>query len=235
MTNNAIISEIINDLRAMSIDDRISKRFVLSKLRGFASLYIKRENDLMKLFKYSSLFTPVSCIKMLPANERECCDIIISKCKSYAKSEKRLPAIYTWRNGLVIMSLISLGGIEYREITPKEYDRILKREFIDKTKKYFWIEDGHIIIPDSEVEFVELTAYFENEFDAKLISECQDKTESNSCRNPYDDEFKCPGHLLAIIKDDTIKNLFNYYKRNIVDELSDLNSNNKTSPLDGKQ
>lgn len=54
-TNRDIISEISESIRAKTPDDRVSNRYILSKLINKTSFYIKRENDLFRLFDYDNI------------------------------------------------------------------------------------------------------------------------------------------------------------------------------------
>ena len=47
-----------------------------------------------------------------------------------------------------------------------------------------------------------------------------------------DDEFPCPPHLLSTVKQETIKDLFNFYKRNILTNVDALDTNIKTEHPD---
>lgn len=232
MKNSEIVSEIINDLRSLNLDDHISKRYVLAKLQDNAALFIKRENELLRLYNYQDIWTTVSCIEMEPADVVECCCIRIEKCKFMMKSTLPLPDIYSYKGGPLIQEVLSMDGSqEYRLTTPRGYKRILDREFIDKNVKYFWIENDHIIIPDSRVKLVSLTAFFRNVSEAKQLNSCDDSGDNN-CIRPLDEEFLCPAHLLSIVKESTITNLFNFYKRNQIDTLPDDDNNKKVGQPD---
>lgn len=233
MKNKEIVSEIVNDLRALNIDDRISSRYVLSKLKGFLALYIKRENDQRRLYDYDTVWLTVPCVKMVPSNSVECCGVSIPKCKNWVRSEKPIPELYLTAQGPAIQQLQSIrGDITFIKSTYKDWDKAMSRRWKNLENKYYWIENGHLIIPDSEIEYVTLVAYFKDKKAGKLLSNCpDDKCDSEDiiCSLPMDEEFDCPDYLLAQVKQDTITNLFNFYKRNIVDEIPNLDTNQKTN------
>lgn len=226
MKNSEIISEIINDLRALQVDDRISSRYVLSKLRDKAALYIKRENDLFRLFDQQEIWTTIDCIEMVPADIVQCCDIQIEKCKFFMRSKYKIPDIYSYRNGSVIREVMSMDGSKnFLPTTPIKYKAILDREFLDKRLKYFWFENGYLIIPDSQVQSIRLTGYFQDISKAKELG-CNPRP--IKCSNPLDEEFQCPSHLRAIVKQDTITDLFNFYGRKVKDENANDDLNKKS-------
>ena len=233
MKNKDFVSEITNDLRALNIDDRISPRYILSKGRGYAEVYIKRENDQRKLYDYDDIWLTVPCIAMEPSNNIECCGISIPKCKTWMKSKKKIPELYLTGQGPAVKELQSLrGDLTFNKTTPRDYEKIMKRRYQNKDFKYFWFENDYLVIPDVEVEFVTLVAFFKDKKQGKLLSECPEKVcgvDDTLCSFPMDESFPCPGYLMAQVKLDTITNLATFYKRMIIDEIPDLNTNRKTN------
>lgn len=233
MKNKEIVSEIVNDLRALNIDDHISSRYVLSKLKGFLALYIKRENDQRRLYNYDNIWLTVPCVKMIPSNDVECCGIRIPKCKTWMRSEKPIPELYLTGFGPAFKEVQSMrGDIIYYKSTVRDFEKASKRRWKSKETKYFWLENGHLVIPDSEIEYVTIIGYFKDRKKAKLLSECPEKmcdTQDITCLLPMEEEFDCPDHLLAQIKQDTITNLFNFYKRVVVDDIPNLSTNQKAN------
>lgn len=233
MKNKEIVSEIVNDLRALNIDDRISSRYVLSKLRGFLALYIKRENDQRRLYDYDTLWLTVPCVEMEPSNDIECCGVVIPKCKTWMRSKKPIPEIYITAQGPAIQQLQSArGDIVFIKSTLKDYLKATSRRWQNPDNKYFWIENNHLVIPDSEIELVTLVAYFKDKKLGKELSGCPDTDcgeQDPKCALPLDEDFDCPDYLLAQVKQDTIANLFNFYKRNVVDDVPNLSTNQKAN------
>lgn len=222
-----IVSEIIGDLRGHSIDDRISQRYILSKLKDVAALYIKRENDQFRLFNQQDIWTTVDCIEMEEFDKAKCCDIQIDKCQFMMRSIEELPEIFSYKGGPVIRELISIdGSTSFSPTTPLGYMNIIDREFRDKRLKYFWIENKRLIIPDTNIKKVRITAYFRDPYEAKQIG-CMPVDITKECMSALDEEFQCPTHLLSTVKEHTLNILMNSYKRVVPDEMSDGNSNNK--------
>lgn len=228
MKNSEVVSQIINDLRALSIDDRVSPRYVLAKAVANASLFIKRENDQLRLWNYIDLWTTIDCIEMVPANIKECCNISIDKCKFIMRSKHKLPGLFSYKNGPLIREVMSMdGNTIYYQTTPQSYKDILNREFVDKRLRYFWIENGYVIIPDSQVQMISLTGFFQNNYEAKKLNSCN-TSEEETCPDPLEQEFTCPPHLIQVVLEATTANLFNFYKRVVVDELPEGDNNKKT-------
>ncbi len=223
MTNSSIISEVVNDVRAMQIDDRISERYVLSKLRSNLGLYLKRENDTLNLFYYDNIWTTIGCVKMEEVDNSVCLGATIPKVNKYMRSVDPIPEIYGYKNGPLVKEVMPIDeGTIYNPSSPNDFIKITKREFVGELR-YYWFRNGHLIIPNGPTG-VHFSACFVEQHKALALCACNPVL----CADPMEDEFPCPAHLLSVVKQDTIKDLFNYYKRNILDEVGDADTNVKT-------
>lgn len=232
MKNKQFVSEVVNDLRALNIDDRISSRYILSKARGFVELYIKRENDQRRLYDYDNIWLTVPCVEMVPSNDVECCGIVIPKCRNWMKSKEPIPELYLTVFGPCVRDVRSIrGDIEFYKSTPRDFEKAMKRRYIDHSVKYYWLENGHLVTPDTENSLVDITGFWKDRKKAKALSSCPQGCDPEDviCNMPMDEEFDCPGYLEAQVKQDTVANLFNFYKRNVVDDIPNLSTNQKAS------
>lgn len=254
MTNREIISEVINDLRALHVDDRVSERYVLNKLKTVNALLLKRENEQLRLYDDNNVWFPIECLEMEPLDPKSYPDgckgaNVIAKIHSYTRSIYPIPQIYSSRNGALIREILTMddGGI-YRPTTPQEYARIVNREFQDPNIRYFWFDgQQRLVIPNSDTRLVSMTASFMEPWKAMLIDACRTKskvtvsttqgdgcvattnqtTVSTVCPEPLDDPFLCPTHLLSTVKELATKDLYTFYKRNITDPVPDGDNNSK--------
>lgn len=227
-TVREVISEVRNDLRANSIDEWVPSKYIHSKLKGAASLFIKREADDRRLQKYLDIWTVIECLEMEEIPLIQCCNIDIPNCKTVMRSKKKLPDIYSTRYGYA-MTISSVDyERDYLATTPREYKYNMNREFVDRSKRYFWIENGHLIIPGSMVQNVRVRAIFVDKAAAVRLNTCGD--ENTGCVNFLDQEFVVPEHLLKNVKDATTSAILNSYKQLQPDELPNQNANEKTNP-----
>lgn len=227
MTNKQIVSEIINDLHALQIDDRVSERYVLSKLRYYNGLFLKRENDTLRLFYYDNIWTNIECITMEEVEASQCLGVTIPKVNRYMRSVLPIPAMYSYKNGPMVKEVLPIDeGTSYQPSSPIDFIKITKRDFPGPLR-YYWFRNGHLIIPNGP-EGVSMTACFEERWKALQLSSCN----TPSCLDPMDDEFPCPAHLVSTVRQEALKDLFNFYKRNVNDEVPDLDTNNKTERPD---
>jgi hypothetical protein len=228
-----LISEIRNDIRALNIDDFIPPKYIFNKLKGYCSLFIKRDSDNRRLFKLNNLWTTITCLSLQKSSLIQCCDIDIPSCKSVMKSVLQLPELYSTIYGNLINVTSVDGSTVYLQSSPNQYKDLFNREYYNKKQKYFWIENNYLIIPDTEVEVVTVRGMFINGAEAKKLNNCEKQiasSNSNSnknCTSILDEEFVCPDYLLAVVKQETLKDILNGFKRIIVDEVPNGNNSDK--------
>lgn len=230
MTNRQLISEIRNDLQSISPDVWIPGAYILSKSRGFAALFIKREADDKRLFRFSDLYTVIKCLKMEEKDLIDCCDINIPNCKTVMVSKQPLPEVYSTRFGY----LLNVSSVDYDKryipITPEGFKNIQSREFKDLSNRYFWFENQHVVSPvinDVTPSVLTVRGVFPDKAAALKLNSCGDAV---GCLRVLDQEFVAPKHLLQEIKDATTKDLKSSFKQIVPDELTNKNSLEKTNP-----
>lgn len=228
-TNREIISDITNSLKGNRLDGKLSKRFILSKLNAFAALYIRRENDQLRLWNYPDLWLTIDCIEMEEVDNRSCNGISFNNCSFLMRSVEKIPELYSYKNGLLIKDVYSMDRSQKFDLTTiRTYQNIQNREFKNKNLKYFWIENNHLYIPDSQIHLISLTGLFKNKSEAKKISSCLE--EQDNCETILDSEFICPEHLLSTVKREVMQDLFNSFKIPF-DENSNLDTNIKQGKI----
>jgi len=205
------VSEVVNDLRALQIDDRISERYVLSKLRYYLGLFLKRENDALRLFYYDNVWTTVECLEMEEASMSECLGTTNCKVSRIMRSVKPIPELYSYKNGLLVKEVMSVDeGHSYKPSSANDFNKVMKRDFPGDLR-YFWFRNGHLMILDGP-DVVLFSGCFVEQSAALSLCSCNPMT----CIDIMEDEFPAPAHLVSAVKQETTKDLFNFYKRVIV-------------------
>lgn len=226
LTNRQIISDIVNDLRAVNLDDRVPKRFIFNKLRDYAAMHIKRDADARRLLLISDIWTEVQCVELCETPLVDCCAIDIPGCKTVMKSVKKIPEVYE----TLYRELLQVFNPHYSKAfiatDPNGYRNIINREFVDKRLKYFWLSNGYLIIPDAIVETVTIRGVFANPAQAMKLNSCAEGSD-DECISLLDQPFVCPDYLLSVVKQSALQDLFSYYKRVVLDEKPNLNTNLK--------
>jgi hypothetical protein len=225
LTNRQVISDIIGDLRAINLDDKVSKRYIHHKLLDYTALLIKRDADARRVVNISDIWLEVQCVEFEQVPLVDCCDVDVPNCTTVARSCKKIPeTMETFYKELLEVHNLTYAK-EFRQITPKEYKNIKLRPFQDKRIKYFWFSNGHIVIPDCLIESATIRGVFINTAEAKKLSSCYEQ--SSKCVGILDERFVCPDYLVPAVKQQVLQDLFNFYKRSILDEDPNLDTNDK--------
>lgn len=221
-TNRQTISDVVGELKKLNIDDRQSNRLILSRLKDKAKYYIKQDLDSRRLFKITNIWKRIKCLNMKQVDFMEC-GFDIPHCFCLMKSIDKLPDSYDSNYGTLVKAYVLNGSKEYIQTTLGAYKEIKRREYNDPNTKYFWIEDGHVFVPDSDVVAVTIVGLFQNPHEVdKLNGE-----KEADCSSPLDAEFPCPDHILKIIKEELIMEIAKIHGATVEDEKGDLNTNRK--------
>lgn len=223
-TRREIVSAIRTDNKMLSSDILISDRFLDSKARGIALVFIRQQTDKRRLFATPNIFTPLPCLKMKSVPIGECCDYASPYMVS--KSVESIPKIAEGIFGLLVQNCVSIDNMHsFKESTPRRFANALKLGL--KTPiNVFWLYDGHLYCSDGNLEAINLSALFEEDVPNKLLCpdcECIPNKECDECINPLDLPFKCPGYLEAPVKEEVSKSLMQIYNQKITDRTSDNN------------
>lgn len=207
--------------KLVSDDALITDRFIASEVRNTAALLIRRELLLRKLWNTPTIFTTLKCIVMCEVPLAECCTYT-SPC-TIRRSQCKIKGIADLGTfGLAIQGVFNIDGTKkFKETNPSEYENILKLNLRNK-KDFFWFQDDYLYIADSDVEQINLIAYFES--DLKLEGEnctCESTSTPAPCVNPLDNTFKCPEYLISNVKTLVNERIAQIYKRSLPDYTSD--------------
>lgn len=222
MTIREITSLVLNRLKTISPDTFVSKRLVYNKLVSTTKDFIKK-SDLKKIYRDSSPFTTINCFEMETVPLHTCCNITIPNCDKVQKSKFKLPEMYISSLG-EIMSLYTGDDEIYIKTNPNAYKKILNLEF-QGNSKYYWIENGYIIIPNSKTKKVKVSALFISRSKALSLDSCK-TSQDRLCFEILDDDFICPAYLEESVINTTLQILL--ASANIADdENPNLNNNIK--------
>jgi hypothetical protein len=220
-TNRDIVSRVRSKHRLLNQDNQLSDRAILAELKSKASLLIKRETNLRKLWTSPNLFTTLSCVQMEEADISECCDY--KGGGKIAKSKLKIPRVAEGQFGLIIQGVYNIvGSKKFIETNPNRYSNLLKLN-LSGDNTYYWILNEHLYISKPEVEVVRMIAYFDEEVDPSIINphcECDIKTNEDACVNPLDNNFKCPSYLVDAAVTMASQELLNSYFRIPTDKTS---------------
>jgi hypothetical protein len=222
-TVSQVISDVRQELNAVSLDGYIPAKFIHSKLLDAAKLFIKREADDRRLYLYPNVWVTIDDLELAETELIGCADIAVPYCTKIMKSTVRLPEIYTTRYGY----LLNISSVDYTrnyiQTTPKQYNSIKNRKYQDPNLRYFWIYNNHLVIPEAMVKSVTLRAMFCDKAQGLRIEGCKDP----GCIKTLEQEFTVPGHLLDNVKDYTVQKIAGVKLKIPKDEYPNLNEGRK--------
>lgn len=143
-----------------------------------------------------------------------------------SRSKKKIPQISEGIFGLLVQSVFSPGRRKYDYASLDRFVNILNMKIRD-TKKYFWIYNDYLYVSDPDLEYVDVLAYFDDDFNVNDYSTCK-KNINQVCANPLDKEFLIPSYLEKQLIDLTNDTLNKTYFRHLVDAQTNAKDEQKS-------
>lgn len=203
MNNSNLVSRIQSLLKGTSKDGRIPRRLILKTAESKAKFLISQKLNDRSLYREQNLYQTVSCIELIDQDIIKCPIIEFKSCRNLKRSKLKLPELIHSKYGSSLKEVTSIDGqYSFEPITPAQYRLNKKRTFKTKTD-YFYIQDGYLYLPDSEVEMVEIVILTTDLYELEQCSSCS----KNKCKSAWDFEFICPDKLLEVVIQETVKEL----------------------------
>lgn len=227
-TNKEFVSRIINDLKANTKDGRISRRHVLHIGKQKAGFLIAQKWDEMTLGKEEDLITHIDCLEFESLDVKRCDIFEFRRCDSLMRSTKKIPELVFGKNGPAILQITTVDGQgDYDYITPREYNRLQSRKYVIRDSKYFYVKDGHLYLPNSTTELLDISIITLDKKKSEDCSTCGGKDKGSKCKSIWDYEFVCPDRFYDIVVRDTLQELASVWRTSLKDEKPNMNENEK--------
>lgn len=225
-TNNEFVSRVVNNLKAITKDGHISKRFILGIGKVKAKFLISQKLDEMTLFREDSIITSIPCFEMAPIESKHCDVFEFRTCQRVMKSVKKLPEGIFGKNGSGIISVTSVDELkDYTYISPKRFNDLKKRKYTRNTSRYYYIKDGYLYLPDSTNELLEIRMITLDKQEADAVSSCA----GCNCKSIWEYEFVCPDRFLDLVVKDTLQEIGSIYRSSVEDANPNMEPNQKTT------
>lgn len=220
ITLRQAISQIQTDLKITN-DTFIPPKAIWVKWVYTLANLLKQVNETQRVWKSSDAWYRIDCLEMETVSAATCPEISPLVKEYVAKSKQKLPATYTSGAGDMIREIVSIFpyGKNYVLITPKEYARIRLRKFQDPRSGYAFVINGHLYIPDSEIEKVTVTGAWVNPKEAGILNG------DNPCIPFLDYQFYMPEYLIKSVHEIVLQELASVNQKIIKDENPNENSN----------
>lgn len=222
MTNKQVVSRIKNQFNLTSKDTQKNDRFILFTAKNIAESYIsKRLND-KRLFRQDNLYNEISCVEMESVDIYKCDLVEFRSCEKLVKSKLKLPSLVYSKLGNTIKEVTSIDGkYLFKPNTISQYRRDSKRKKTKKLLEYFYVKDGYLYLPESEIKMVNIYVLSLDLYESEENSTCK-----KGCKSAWDYEFIAPSDLLEQILRETAS-IIQTPVQLPVDENQNMNENIK--------
>lgn len=231
MTNGEFVSLFINDTKTLTKDTHISRRFILEKGRSIVSTYLAQRLDSMDISLQYDIVSTIECIEMEPVEGIKCGVVDLVSCNNIMKSKNKLPKILNGRMGVAVISVTNLdGSYVFKPTSTLAFKNKLKNKYTRDKEAYFIIQDGYLLLPNSEVEYVRaevITLYKEDVKDC----DCNETENDGECNTVWDDVFVCPENILTMVIDKVRQELAQVNIQVQQDENPNLDANQRGNAI----
>ena len=192
------ISRVRNVLKTVKEDPFMTDRFIYSLIMKYGKTLIKRESKLENLFKNISLFKELPCVELIEVDKVEACCMSIKTACTYKRSKEKLPAMTDMDNGPLIRLISTLDySQKVHRSQPDLYTNMANSSgFEYNTRRYYWIIDEYLFIPNVDWEAVRIQAMFDDDISPELCH-IGDQT---ICIAAQDRDLSIPEHLFSEIE-----------------------------------
>lgn len=212
------INNIKHSLNSVHLDTFISDELIFNEAISVGALFLKRESESRKLYKNSSLYyTLPKCVEMIEVPLSECSTYFT--CNTIRRSKTKLPEHFSSSYGSFLNIFNVLRNGRYIETTINQYINKSKLRYKVPNTYYFWIENGYLFIPDSDVEQVVVSGIFQNMY--ALLDYQESK-----CTKLLDLSLPFPDFIVSLISEQVI-NKFSSNLKIPSDENPNMNINEK--------
>ena len=227
MTVGEFVSDVKNSIRALDKDSRVSSRYIHSLAQNYTD-YLLSQRPLSDAMRDSSIFTEVTCVEMERIKSDKCAVVEFRKCDKIMRTKCKLPQLYNSKVGQILISVLNItGDVEYEQLrSPADYTNTKKRKF-PLAKKYYYISNENLYILGTTSELISITGLFADELEALKFSSCSEES-VGECSSALDYRMIIPNKYISTVKDQVIQHILTTRQAIPEDELSNLDSNQKT-------
>lgn len=201
-TKGDTISRVRESVKAVSQDAFITDRYLYSLILKHAKLYIKREDDKMKLVKYDGLFETIPCMPLEEVSTIDPCCMEILTCCTVRRTKDKVPPVIEGSFGAMFGLITSIDGSQVlKQTMSSTYARMVKTTTFKYNKeKYYWYTDGYLYFPNIEWDAVSVQGLWEDGIEMF-------KCDGDKCLAKQDEKTSIPEFLFAEIENNVKQEL----------------------------
>lgn len=200
MKNKELVSRVRQGLNSQNKDASIPKRYILRVATDIAIFLMAQKFRDRSVFRESNLYRTLDCFELVNIDKYNCDIVEFRSSSNVMKSKEKLPELVHFRYGDSLKEVTNIdASMDFKRTTPSKYRRDKRRQgFADDY--FFYVKDGYLYLPDTEVSRVSLYLYSPNEYEILKNSGC-----NKQCLNPWELEFICSDKIKNVIVTETIK------------------------------
>jgi hypothetical protein len=181
------ISRVRNGIKAVDADSFITDRLIYSNILKYAKMFIKRQDGQTSQAKFNSLYKRLPCIDLIEVDKVAACCEVQSGVK-IKRSKDKLPSILEGSNGPLLRTVASIdGSTEVFRTTPQLYTSLQKTSgFKYNKKKYYWLLDNYLFIPNVEWDSAQIDGIFEGSLSGLTCDDVCQSVQSQYLNIPPD-------------------------------------------------
>lgn len=224
MSNEEFTSRVANQVKTITKDDYINKRFIIGTGQSLAKKFIAQKIQRRSMDRDMDVYKEVKCIEFEPVNVFECKHVEFKTCKALSKSKKSLKdlqLIYT-RYGSTIKELYSIDrdSTTFSESTLYQLRNDSKRYGYKENPDKFYIIDDFIYVP-RDIKSLSGLFLALDEYELDEFCGCND-----NCEDFWEKSFNCPSSILDDVITYTLQHVLQN-KQIPADEKPNLSNNEK--------
>lgn len=225
-TNRKVIADVINGVKELNADSKLSKRKVYSTLFRKAKKLIDRDIRDRKLFKNADSFDTI-CLEFESVPLNKCaCKIDLNPDCTIMRSVEKVPKIFNSVNGPAVYYITTmLGNKEIKLTTPAS--AAVKSKIKGVSTIYAFIENEYMYTI-SDIEMLSITALFEDDVTKYKCGYVEEKESLLDCDGWLNKKTFIPDRLIDDTVLMTINELTQSFSKLNVDTLNNNNPNIET-------
>jgi hypothetical protein len=190
------ISRVRGIMKGTKEDAFLTDRFVYSIISKYTKVLLKRQQTQIKLMGHDDLFEMLSFVNLVDVNKIEAeCAPIKTNC-TIKRTENKLPKLFNGSKGPLIRKVYSIDGSKvFIRTTPAQYIELTNSTSFKYNKTlYYWFRNGHLYLPDVEIEAIMIEALWEDTLDGFCT------LNGDNCTSMQDRQLPLPDYLFAEVE-----------------------------------
>tara|TARA_R110000868_G_scaffold5681_6_gene33615 strand:- start:14023 stop:14694 length:672 start_codon:yes stop_codon:yes gene_type:complete len=190
------ISRVRGIMKGVREDAFLTDRFVYSIISKYAKVLLRRQQNEKKLMGHDDLFEMLSFIELIDVDKIEAeCAPIKTNCV-IKRTKDKLPNLFNGQLGPLIRKVYSIdGSFDFNKISPASYISINSKSCTKyDNAKYYWFRNGHLYLPDTNIEAIMIEGLWEDLLDGFCT------LDKNDCTPMQDRKLPLPEYLFAEVE-----------------------------------